>query len=114
MGTVPDMSPEQARGEPVDLRFDVFSFGAVLYELLSGRPAFAGNSTLETLNAVVRSEPAPLDSPVASVMARCMAKQPSQRFQTMAAVKAALQTTRARAGKSPRCRRQSPSCPSPT
>jgi serine/threonine-protein kinase len=85
------MAPEQAQGKLVDERSDVFSFGAVLYEMLSGQRAFAGDSILETLNAVVRSEPAPLDSPASTVAKRCLSKSPANRFQTMAAVKAALE-----------------------
>lgn len=94
LGTAAYMSPEQAQGEPVDARSDVFSFGAVLYEVLSGRRAFGGDSILDTLNAVVRDEPAPLESPAAGIVKRCMAKQPSRRFQTMADVKAALHQMR--------------------
>src|SRR6185369_3889479 len=63
MGTAAYMSPEQAQGRATDARSDIFSFGAVLYEMLSGRRAFNGSSMLDILNAVVRSEPAPLDSP---------------------------------------------------
>jgi serine/threonine protein kinase/tetratricopeptide (TPR) repeat protein len=94
VGTGPYMSPEQARGEAIDSRSDVFSFGAVLYELLSGRRAFPGDSMLDILNAVAYREPASLDSPAAPIVTRCLAKQPSQRYQTMAAVKAALQAMR--------------------
>ena len=51
------MSPEQVRGEPVDHRSDIFSFGAVLYEMLSGRRAFKGDSSVETMNAILHDEP---------------------------------------------------------
>ncbi len=66
LGTAAYMSPEQAQGRPADARSDVFSLGAVLYELLSGRRVFARDSVLDTLNAVVRDEPPPLDSPAAA------------------------------------------------
>ena len=91
IGTAAYMSPEQAQGQALDARSDVFSFGSVLYEMLSGTRAFSGNSMLDTLNAVVRAEPATLQSPAAEVVKRCMAKQPAQRFQSMSEVLAALQ-----------------------
>jgi len=84
VGTAAYMSPEQAQGKLLDTRSDIFSFGAVLYEMLGGRRAFA------TLGAVLRDEPAPLDSPAASVVNKCLAKLPSQRFQSMAELRAAL------------------------
>ena len=91
LGTAGYMSPEQAQGRTLDARSDIFSFGALLYEMLSGKRAFAGDSMLDTLNAVVREEPAPLQSAAADIVTRCMAKQPAQRFQSMAEVRAALQ-----------------------
>ena len=63
LGTAAYMSPEQAKGEPADARSDIFSFGVVLYEMLSGRQAFSRNSAIETMAAIVRDEPAPLDAP---------------------------------------------------
>ncbi len=90
LGTAAYMSPEQAQGKPLDERSDVFSFGAVLYEMLSGKRPFNGNSVLDILNAVVRDEPLPLESPMAAIVTRCMAKQPAQRFQSMAEVRTAL------------------------
>ena len=90
VGTAAYMSPEQAQGGAVDARSDVFSLGAVLYELLSGTRPFERDSLLDTLNAVVREEPPPFKSPASEVIRRCLAKQPSQRFQTMAELKAAL------------------------
>jgi len=90
MGTAAYMSPEQARGRPLDARSDIFSFGTLLYEALSGKRAFTGDSMLETLNAVVSSEPPPLDSPLDSVVKKCLAKDASERFQSVAELKAAL------------------------
>jgi serine/threonine protein kinase len=57
MGTAAYMSPEQAQGRSLDERSDIFSFGTVLYEMLSGTRAFGGGSMLDTLNAVVRDDP---------------------------------------------------------
>lgn len=89
-GTAAYMSPEQAQGQTVDPRSDIFSFGAVLYEMISGRRAFPGESMLETLSAVVMSEPPTLDSPLASVVSRCLMKRPDLRFQSAAELKTAL------------------------
>jgi serine/threonine-protein kinase len=89
-GTAAYMSPEQAQGKPIDPRSDVFSFGSVLYELLSGRRAFPGGSLMETLNAVVTSEPLPIDCPVMSVLKRCLEKDPSKRYQNASELKQAL------------------------
>ncbi|HEX7294878.1 MAG TPA: protein kinase [Pyrinomonadaceae bacterium] len=60
MGTVGYMSPEQLKGRPVDQRTDIFSFGAILYEMLSGRRAFHGQSAAETMSAVLREDPTEL------------------------------------------------------
>jgi serine/threonine-protein kinase len=90
VGTPSYMSPEQALGKPLDARSDVFSFGATLYEALSGKRAFSGDSILDTLNAVVSREPEPLDSPLSSVVNRCLAKDPWRRFQNALDLKHAL------------------------
>ena len=89
-GTAGYMSPEQATAGKVDSRSDVFSFGAVLYEMVTGRRAFAGNSAAETLAAVVREEPkapstvAPnLPRDLEKLILRCLQKEPGRRFQHM-------------------------------
>src|SRR4029077_8654408 len=64
VGTAPYMSPEQVEGKALDARSDVFSFGAVLYELLSGRQAFRGENSISTMAAILHTEPAPLDAPL--------------------------------------------------
>ena len=91
-GTAAYMSPEQAQGKVVDARSDVFSFGAVFYEALSGRRAFEGDSSIEVLSAVLRDDPRPLGaSPLAGVVRRCLEKDVSRRYQTMAEVRSALE-----------------------
>ena len=92
VGTVAYMSPEQAQGQAIDARSDVFSFGAVLYEALSGRRAFIGDTTFAILSAVVNDTPPSLDAPAAlvRVVTRCLAKRPGDRFQSMVDVAAAL------------------------
>ena len=93
VGTVAYMSPEQAQGQAVDARSDVFSFGAVLYELLSGRRAFRGDTPLATITAVVSEEPPALEAPadLGRIVRRCLAKQARERFQAMTDVQAALE-----------------------
>ena len=92
-GTPAYMSPEQAQGRAADGRSDIFSFGAVLYEMLSGRRAFVAPSAIETLTAVLRDDPSPLDAPPAliSVVKRCLEKSPTRRYQTAAELKTALE-----------------------
>lgn len=98
LGTVAYMSPEQADGRAVDSRSDIFSFGAVLYEMISGRRAFAGGSKLSTLASVLHSEPAALTSAsdgipneVERIIARCLRKDPQRRWQSIADIRAALE-----------------------
>ena len=84
VGTAAYMSPEQATGKSVDARSDIFSFGAVVYELLSGRRAFDGGSTAEVLSAVLRDTPQPLHaSPaLARLVTKCLEKEPDRRYQS--------------------------------
>src|SRR5436190_8261678 len=86
-GTVAYMSPEQANGQPVDARSDIFSFAVVLYELLAGRRPFEGTTTLDTLHAIVNRAPDPLpDSvpqPLRTLVDRALQKDPGARVATM-------------------------------
>ncbi len=97
IGTVSYMSPEQAQGKKVDTRSDVFSFGVVLYEMVTGVRAFGGDNALSTLSAILRDEARPIaevapDVPpqIEQVIKRCLRKNPDDRWQTMQDVKAAL------------------------
>src|SRR5262249_21958741 len=80
-------------GRELDARSDIFSFGAVLYEMLAGRQAFAGISAAHILSAVLRDEPPPVQAPLAleNIIRRCLAKRPEQRFQSMPEVRIALE-----------------------
>jgi formylglycine-generating enzyme required for sulfatase activity len=84
LGTTAYMSPEQARGMPVDPRSDIFSFGVVLYEMLSGQRPFRGETATDTVAAILTQEPPPLPEgmPLAlqGVVTQCLAKRPDQRF----------------------------------
>lgn len=87
MGTIGYMSPEQVRGQPIDHRSDIFSFGAVLYEMLSGRRAFHGQSTADTMSAILREDPPELSetnhnvSPgLERLVNHCLEKNPEARF----------------------------------
>jgi len=86
LGSVGYMSPEQVRGQECDQRSDVFSFGAILYEMLSGRRAFAGDSWYETMNAAVQQDPPALPSGTPPALERlvrcCLEKRPEDRFQS--------------------------------
>src|SRR5687768_11439172 len=98
LGTTQYMSPEQATGEKVDARSDIFSFGALLYELVTGRRAFPGDSPMTIVTAILTGEPAPLPSAtppaLTSIIQRSMRKDPARRFQTMRDLKAALEDVR--------------------
>jgi tetratricopeptide (TPR) repeat protein len=91
MGTVPYMSPEQVRGEELDGRSDIFSFGTVIYEMLSGRRPFEAKSTAEVISAILTTEPAPISrsglAPVGSgedgLIRKCLEKDAGRRYQAM-------------------------------
>ena len=92
-GTACYMSPEQAQGKRLDARSDLFSFGAVLYEMLCGARAFEGASIAETLSAVLRDEPRPMAAPggLTTIVARCLRKSPAERFASAGELRTALQ-----------------------
>ena len=116
-GTPPYMSPEQAAGRALDGRSDIFSFGAVLYEMATGRRAFERASVAETLAAVLHEEPRPprelapaLPASLERLILRCLKKDPDRRFQHASDLKVELEDVRdesaARgAGSTPRSRR---------
>jgi len=98
MGTLSYMSPEQAEGKPVDARTDIFSFGAILHEMVTGQRAFRGDSPVSTLTSVLRDEARPLGQMAAgvppeldSLVARCLRKNREQRWQSMRDIRAALE-----------------------
>ena len=87
VGTVGYMSPEQASGEPLDIRSDQFSFGSVLYEMATGRRAFRGKTHIDTMTAILHSEPEPIaqvrpsvPAPLRWIIERCLAKAAADRF----------------------------------
>ena len=91
------MSPEQAEGKPVDARSDVFTFGAVLYEIVTGRRAFQGETKVSTLGAILNKKPIPLGQiapglphELERIITRCLRKDPEYRAQNMSDLKVAL------------------------
>jgi eukaryotic-like serine/threonine-protein kinase len=98
VGTAAYMSPEQAEGREVDARSDIFSYGALLYEMVTGRRPFVGDSNLAVLAKILNEDAAPPGTLTASVppdveraILRCLRKDPARRFQTMADLKVALE-----------------------
>src|SRR5688500_16415193 len=95
MGTAGYMAPEQARGKPIDKRADIWAFGVVLFEMLTGKRAFAGESVTEVAGAVIHTEPdwnallSTSDS-LRMILHRCLQKDPKQRFRDMGDVRLAL------------------------
>ena len=89
MGTVGYMSPEQVRGKPADSRSDIFAFGAILYEMVSGKRAFHGETAADVLSAILKEEPPELSETARNVppgleriVRHCLEKHPAQRFQS--------------------------------
>jgi Tol biopolymer transport system component len=99
LGTVSYMSPEQAEGRPVDARSDIFSFGSVLYEMVTGKRAFQGSTRIATISSILRDDPKPAAEVAAEpmprdlekIVARCLRKDPARRFQHIDDVKVALE-----------------------
>ena len=98
LGTVAYMSPEQAEGKKIDARSDVFSFGATLYEMLTGRRAFQGQTRLSTLTAILHKEPPSIREiakavppELESLIARCLRKDPARRLHSMDDVRLLLE-----------------------
>lgn len=97
IGTVSYMSPEQAEGKRVDARSDIFSFGSVLYEMLTGKRAFEGRSGISTLSSILRDDVKPIyeaapDVPpvLEQIVLRCLPKEPAARWQSMKEIEGAL------------------------
>jgi serine/threonine protein kinase len=97
LGTVSYMSPEQAQGKPLDQRSDIFSFGALLYEMTTGQRAFHGENSVSTISSILRDDPKPameispeVPRELDRIIVRCLRKDPERRFQHMADVRVAL------------------------
>src|SRR5262249_30620044 len=101
MGTVGYMSPEQAQGLTVDARGDVFSFGCILYEVVTGTRAFSGKSAIDTLHQIIHVDPQPI-TPRAStpapelqrIVRKCLQKDPDDRYQSMKEIAVDLRALR--------------------
>jgi predicted ATPase/serine/threonine protein kinase len=114
MGTLEYMSPEQASGLEVDFRSDQFSFGSVLYEMLTGKPAFQRDSMAETMAAILRDQLEPISSlnpetpaPLCWVVERCLDKKPEQRYASTRDLARELAATRDRLSEVPMERQES-------
>ena len=101
LGTAAYMSPEQASGKPLDVRSDIFSFGAVLFEMITGQRAFPGDSAVNTMASLVNDEPPAVRTlapgtphDLERVVTRCLRKDPARRFQGAADLRVALEELR--------------------
>src|SRR6266571_5535584 len=99
LGTVGFMAPEQVRAQPIDHRADIFSFGAILYEAVTGKRAFKGESNVETMNAIIHVEPPEftdtglhVNPGLERIIRRCLEKSPDRRFQSASDLAFALET----------------------
>lgn len=107
IGTVGYMSPEQVRGQTVDHRSDIFSFGSILYEMLSGQRAFRRDTSAETMTAILKEEPpefsqtnSTISPSVERIVRRCLEKQPARRFHTASDLAFALEALSTPSGSS--------------
>jgi serine/threonine protein kinase len=101
LGTVGYMSPEQASGKLVDFRSDQFSFGSILYEMITGKRAFARNTAVQSLSAIIQEEPEPIaafspqtPAPIRWIIERCLAKDPEDRYASTRDLARELQNVR--------------------
>src|SRR5262249_32892452 len=108
MGTAGYMSPEQVRGQATDARSDIFSFGAVFFEMLTGERAFQGESFVEPMSAILKEDPPQLSNgalnttPAAQrIVSRCLEKNPDQRFQSAADLAFAIESLKTVSGVAP-------------
>jgi eukaryotic-like serine/threonine-protein kinase len=101
LGTVGYMSPEQASGKPVDFRSDQFSFGSILYEMITGKRAFSRNTAVQSLSAIIQEDPEPIGNlspqtpaPIRWIIERCLAKDPEERYASTRDLARELQNVR--------------------
>ncbi len=120
LGTAAYMSPEQAAGKSLDARSDIFSFGSVLYEMVTGQRAFHGDSKMSILASVLNQEPKPaseisraLPHDLEKIISRCLRKEPSRRFQHMADLKVALEELKEESDSRQLGVRENPNSPEP-
>src|SRR5262249_15428859 len=118
-GTVGYMSPEQVRGQEADHRSDIFSFGVILYEMLSGKRTFAGESAVEVMNAILKEEPpelvesnAKISPALDKIVRRCLEKKPERRFQTASDLGFALEALSTLSGSRPKSQLDMATAPS--
>src|SRR5439155_301624 len=119
LGTVGYMSPEQVRARPLDHRTDIFSFGAVLYEMLAGRRAFSGDSQVETMNAILKTDPPEfaevnpgLPASLDRIVRRCLEKNPDERFHSAHDLGIALEAVSGSSSQTSAARVEVPTSPS--
>jgi serine/threonine protein kinase len=117
LGTAAYMSPEQARGKTVDKRADIWAFGVVLHEMLTGRPAFAGDTITDIIAAVVTREPdwiaIPATTPasIRQLLARCLEKDPKRRLRDIGEARFALESGQPSSGASDMSSAMGPTAP---
>ena len=117
LGTVPYMSPEQVEGRTVDARSDIFSFGAVLYQMVTGQRAFADDAARSAAARILSDDPPPVHqhapavpAELAAIVARCLRKDLGRRYQYIADVKVALEDVLEEHRSAPQAQRALASC----